>query len=80
MFRNRLCIDGGLTLFMPPTSASKTVFPCYTYSSNCLFSASLVKYMPYHRVTFRLCLCAYQIPGSLNLGKFSIVPFYFWLF
>lgn len=26
MFRNRLCIDGGLTLFMPPTSASETVF------------------------------------------------------
>lgn len=25
MFRNRLCIDGGLTLFMPPTSASETV-------------------------------------------------------
>ncbi|MCI12674.1 patatin, partial [Trifolium medium] len=24
MFRNRLCIDGGLTLFMPPTSASQT--------------------------------------------------------
>jgi hypothetical protein len=24
-FRNRLCIDGGLTLFMPPTSASETV-------------------------------------------------------
>ncbi|VFQ98518.1 unnamed protein product [Cuscuta campestris] len=22
MFRNRLCFDGGLTLFMPPTSAS----------------------------------------------------------
>ncbi|GMJ05647.1 hypothetical protein like AT1G33270 [Hibiscus trionum] len=28
MFRNRLCIDGGLTLFMPPTSASKTVRVC----------------------------------------------------
>ncbi|XVE48687.1 hypothetical protein DITRI_Ditri01bG0022400 [Diplodiscus trichospermus] len=28
MFRNRLCIDGGLTLFMPPTSASKTVRIC----------------------------------------------------
>ncbi|KAH1072800.1 hypothetical protein J1N35_025128 [Gossypium stocksii] len=25
MFQNRLCIDGGLTLFMPPTSASKIV-------------------------------------------------------
>ncbi|KAF9685041.1 hypothetical protein SADUNF_Sadunf03G0013100 [Salix dunnii] len=25
MFRNRLCIDGGLTLFMPPTSAAQTV-------------------------------------------------------
>lgn len=25
MFRNRLCIDGGLTLFMPPTSATQTV-------------------------------------------------------
>ncbi|KAB5574381.1 hypothetical protein DKX38_001575 [Salix brachista] len=24
MFRNRLCIDGGLTLFMPPTSAAQT--------------------------------------------------------
>ncbi|KAG8089980.1 hypothetical protein GUJ93_ZPchr0011g28414 [Zizania palustris] len=30
-FRNRLCIDGGLTLFMPPTSASETV--CH----NCSF-------------------------------------------
>lgn len=28
MFRNRLCIDGGLTLFMPPTSAEKTVRVC----------------------------------------------------
>uniref|UniRef100_A0A1D1XMU2 Patatin n=1 Tax=Anthurium amnicola TaxID=1678845 RepID=A0A1D1XMU2_9ARAE len=28
LFRNRLCIDGGLTLFMPPTSASETVRVC----------------------------------------------------
>ncbi|KAE8656366.1 Acyl transferase/acyl hydrolase/lysophospholipase superfamily protein isoform 2 [Hibiscus syriacus] len=28
IFRNRLCVDGGLTLFMPPTSASKTVRVC----------------------------------------------------
>ncbi|KAE9595104.1 hypothetical protein Lal_00041225 [Lupinus albus] len=28
MFRNRLCVDGGLTLFMPPTSAAKTVRVC----------------------------------------------------
>ncbi|KAE8805500.1 patatin-like phospholipase domain-containing protein 4 [Hordeum vulgare] len=28
LFRNRLCIDGGLTLFMPPTSASQTVRIC----------------------------------------------------
>ncbi|CAA7401545.1 unnamed protein product [Spirodela intermedia] len=28
LFRNRLCIDGGLTLFMPPTSASATVRIC----------------------------------------------------
>ncbi|GLT41934.1 hypothetical protein SLA2020_159610 [Shorea laevis] len=28
MYRNRLCIDGGLTLFMPPTVASKTVRVC----------------------------------------------------
>ncbi|XP_050211119.1 uncharacterized protein LOC126661336 isoform X2 [Mercurialis annua] len=28
MFRNRLCIDGGLTLFMPPTAAAKTVRVC----------------------------------------------------
>ncbi|XP_002273436.3 uncharacterized protein LOC100249796 [Vitis vinifera] len=28
LFRNRLCIDGGLTLFMPPTSASQTVRVC----------------------------------------------------
>ncbi|KAK9110214.1 hypothetical protein Sjap_018274 [Stephania japonica] len=28
LFRKRLCIDGGLTLFMPPTSASKTVCVC----------------------------------------------------
>lgn len=29
MFRNRLCIDGGLTLFMPPTSAAQTVFSIF---------------------------------------------------
>ncbi|KAJ3672250.1 hypothetical protein LUZ60_006971 [Juncus effusus] len=28
MFRKKLCIDGGLTLFMPPTSASETVRVC----------------------------------------------------
>ncbi|KAF2293768.1 hypothetical protein GH714_004555 [Hevea brasiliensis] len=28
VFRNRLCIDGGLTLFMPPTSAAQTVRVC----------------------------------------------------
>ncbi|KDP38891.1 hypothetical protein JCGZ_05048 [Jatropha curcas] len=28
IFRNRLCIDGGLTLFMPPTSAAHTVRVC----------------------------------------------------
>ncbi|KAM7482193.1 hypothetical protein LguiB_006776 [Lonicera macranthoides] len=28
MFRNRLCIDGGLTLFMPPTSAAETIRVC----------------------------------------------------
>ncbi|CAH9079614.1 unnamed protein product [Cuscuta europaea] len=28
MFRNRLCVDGGLTVFMPPTSASETVRVC----------------------------------------------------
>ncbi|KAI4318792.1 hypothetical protein MLD38_032459 [Melastoma candidum] len=28
LFRNRLCIDGGLTLFMPPTSAAHTVRVC----------------------------------------------------
>ncbi|CAI9103897.1 OLC1v1002485C1 [Oldenlandia corymbosa var. corymbosa] len=28
MFRNRICIDGGLTLFMPPTSAAQTVRVC----------------------------------------------------
>lgn len=28
VFRNRLCIDGGLTLFMPPTSAPQTVRVC----------------------------------------------------
>ncbi|CAI0439275.1 unnamed protein product [Linum tenue] len=28
MFRNRLCVDGGLTLFMPPTSADNTVRVC----------------------------------------------------
>ncbi|KAF4347263.1 hypothetical protein G4B88_012526 [Cannabis sativa] len=27
-FRNRLCVDGGLTLFMPPTSAKQTVRVC----------------------------------------------------
>ncbi|KAF3323796.1 Patatin-like protein [Carex littledalei] len=28
LFRKRVCIDGGLTLFMPPTSASQTVRIC----------------------------------------------------
>ncbi|KAJ4965578.1 hypothetical protein NE237_017427 [Protea cynaroides] len=28
LFRNRLCVDGGLTLFMPPTSAPQTVRVC----------------------------------------------------
>ncbi|KAJ4762437.1 Patatin [Rhynchospora pubera] len=28
MYRKRLCIDGGLTLFMPPTSAPETVRVC----------------------------------------------------
>ncbi|KAI8532174.1 hypothetical protein RHMOL_Rhmol11G0193000 [Rhododendron molle] len=28
MFRNKLCIDGGLTLFMPPTSATQTIRVC----------------------------------------------------
>ncbi|KAI3752761.1 hypothetical protein L2E82_24798 [Cichorium intybus] len=28
VFRNRLCVDGGLTLFMPPTSAARTVRVC----------------------------------------------------
>lgn len=28
LFRNRLCIDGGLTLFMPPTCAPQTVRIC----------------------------------------------------
>ncbi|XP_076907375.1 uncharacterized protein LOC143563800 [Bidens hawaiensis] len=28
LFRNRLCVDGGLTLFMPPTSAARTVRVC----------------------------------------------------
>lgn len=35
MFRNRLCIDGGLTLFMPPTSAAKTVRVC-AFPTSCL--------------------------------------------
>ncbi|XP_028775478.1 patatin-like phospholipase domain-containing protein 4 [Neltuma alba] len=33
LFRNRLCIDGGLTLFMPPTSAAQTVRVCAFPSS-----------------------------------------------
>lgn len=28
IFRNRLCVDGGLTLFMPPTSAARTIRVC----------------------------------------------------
>nr|GEX39380.1 patatin-like phospholipase domain-containing protein 2 [Tanacetum cinerariifolium] len=28
LFRNRLCVDGGLTLFMPPTSAAQTIRVC----------------------------------------------------
>ncbi|THF97796.1 hypothetical protein TEA_007147 [Camellia sinensis var. sinensis] len=31
MFSNRLCIDGGLTLFMPPTSATQTHGYKYLY-------------------------------------------------
>ncbi|CAN1324880.1 Patatin-like phospholipase domain-containing protein 2 [Linum perenne] len=38
MFRNRLCVDGGLTLFMPPTSADKTVFTVRV----CAFPASRI--------------------------------------
>ncbi|CAE5959114.1 unnamed protein product [Arabidopsis arenosa] len=34
MFRNRLCVDGGLTLFMPPTAAAKTVRVCAFSASN----------------------------------------------
>ncbi|KAK4271134.1 hypothetical protein QN277_019871 [Acacia crassicarpa] len=36
MFRNRLCMDGGLMLFMPPTSAAQTVHVC-------AFPASLLR-------------------------------------
>lgn len=28
MFRNRICVDGGITFFMPPTAADKTVRVC----------------------------------------------------
>ncbi|KAL3695257.1 hypothetical protein R1sor_009333 [Riccia sorocarpa] len=28
VFRNRICVDGGITLFMPPTAAEKTVKVC----------------------------------------------------
>ncbi|KAG0582897.1 hypothetical protein M758_3G097200 [Ceratodon purpureus] len=28
IFRNRICVDGGITLFMPPTAADKTVRVC----------------------------------------------------
>ncbi|KAF3519876.1 hypothetical protein DY000_02060520 [Brassica cretica] len=34
MFRNRVCVDGGLTLFMPPTAAAKTVRVCAFSASN----------------------------------------------
>ncbi|KAF8105401.1 hypothetical protein N665_0158s0082 [Sinapis alba] len=34
MFRNRVCVDGGLTLFMPPTAAAKTVRVCAFPPSN----------------------------------------------
>lgn len=37
MFRNRLCIDGGLTLFMPPTSAPQTVRVCAFPASSLRF-------------------------------------------
>ncbi|XP_022855105.1 patatin-like phospholipase domain-containing protein 4 isoform X1 [Olea europaea var. sylvestris] len=41
MFRNRLCIDGGLTLFMPPTSAAQTVFSIFIETVRvCAFPAS----------------------------------------
>ncbi|KAL2632363.1 hypothetical protein R1flu_017049 [Riccia fluitans] len=28
LFRNRICVDGGITLFMPPTAAEKTIKVC----------------------------------------------------
>jgi hypothetical protein len=28
IFRNRICVDGGITMFMPPTAADKTVRVC----------------------------------------------------
>ncbi|CAH8392473.1 unnamed protein product [Eruca vesicaria subsp. sativa] len=34
MFRDRVCVDGGLTLFMPPTAAAKTVRVCAFSASN----------------------------------------------
>jgi len=43
MFRNRLCIDGGLTLFMPPTSAAQTVCgkTCQNFLTCCLLHTVL---------------------------------------
>jgi hypothetical protein len=45
IFRDRVCIDGGLTLFMPPTVADKTVcihrlFPLESQSDACALGAS----------------------------------------
>ncbi|KAJ1434989.1 Patatin-like phospholipase domain [Sesbania bispinosa] len=49
MFRNRLCIDGGLTLFMPPTSAAQTFQsePVAYSSLYSLLSMSLEKLKPH---------------------------------
>lgn len=45
MFRNRVCVDGGLTLFMPPTAAAKTVCTwllcCFVLIFSFLFACSV---------------------------------------
>lgn len=59
MFRNRLCIDGGLTLFMPPTSATETVrfvFYFILLGQQFLSFQSLIGFDIYISSNFDFCL------------------------
>lgn len=67
MFRNRLCVDGGLTLFMPPTSASKTVFFWPTLCGTCKFSYEI-------KVIIFFLFCWYHSQKSMCIIPCSFYP------